>query len=283
MDLSSLEGPPIPITRISDSPSPPISPFNDNDLATQDIPRIQLDLNLPPDITWDLTPTATPAPIKHTYHPPPTQQQSTPSWSGVETLWETTYSRPSSRNALHNDQDEFSRRRPQRTLSPAAGAGGSSRPGHSHSRSESSAHQQLVWLDDENIWVFVNSAPASPVSRPCWASHPTLAHSRSMESTTSSASSSSPAHMNAVDRTPRLRDSAVLDAPDMSLPAAMLLPPPPPPYERHIYDRPLPPLPHEAGGAGGGGGGGGGSGGGEREGRRGSRWTAVARRMNRVE
>ena len=89
--------------------------------------------------------------------------------------------------------------------------------------------------------------------------------------------------MNAVDRTPRLRDSAVLDAPDMSLPAAMLLPPPPPPYERHIYDRPLPPLPHEAGGAGGGGGGGGGSGGGEREGRRGSRWTAVARRMNRVE
>ncbi|PLN80816.1 hypothetical protein BDW42DRAFT_105685 [Aspergillus taichungensis] len=277
MDLSSLEGPPIPITRLSDSPSPPISPFNDHDLATQDIPRIQLDLNLPADITWDLNPITTPNPTKHTYQPPPTQQQSTPSWSGVETLWETTYSRPSSRNGLHNDSDDSSHHPSQRTLSPAAGAGASSRPSHSHSRSESSAHQQLVWLDDENIWVFVNSAPASPVSRPCWASHPTLAHSRSMESTTSSASSSTtPAHMNAVDRTPRLRDSAVLDAPDMSLPAALLLPPPPPPYERHIYDRPLPPLPQEAGAAGSGGGGG-------REGRRGSRWAAVARRINRAD
>ncbi|PLB42021.1 uncharacterized protein BDW47DRAFT_122453 [Aspergillus candidus] len=277
MDLSSLEGPPIPITRLSESPSPPISPFNDADLAAQHIPRIQLDLNLPADITWDLSPV--PIPNKHTYHPPPTQQQSTPSWSGVETLWETTYSRPSSRNTLHNDHDDLSHRPPQRTLSPSGA--GSSRPSHGHSRSESSAHQQLVWLDSENIWVFVNSAPASPVSRPCWASHPTLAHSRSMESTTSSASSSTPAHMNAVDRTPRLRDSAVLDVADMSLPAAMLLPPPPPPYERHIYDRPLPPLPHEAGGTGGGGFCGGGGG---REGRRGSsRWAAVARRINRVE
>lgn len=152
---------------------------------------------------------------------------------------------------------------------------------HSHSHSQSYRHsnsdlssfssaqsrpRRLTWVESESIWVVTSPSTGSPTSSSTWGDvnwsaaayrPPPLQHSRSMDMTL--------AHSQAHPQQP--------DDDDL-----------PPPYERHYFDRPLPPLPpgaemdHSVGGSaysqsmsldsG--------------HHTRASRWTEIARRMNRA-
>ncbi|RHZ59710.1 uncharacterized protein CDV56_102384 [Aspergillus thermomutatus] len=88
-----------------------------------------------------------------------------------------------------------------------------------------STPRRLTWVESESIWIVTSPSPGSPTSSSTWGDvnwsaaacrPPPLQHSRSM---------------------------------DMAFTHGQTQPAPddlPPPYERHYFDRPLPPLPPEA-------------------------------------
>ncbi|KAF7163966.1 hypothetical protein CNMCM5623_008627 [Aspergillus felis] len=213
MDLSTLEGPPIHNPRLAD-PACNIS-----------VPQIHLDhaffaspetegfhlMQRPASADAHALPRRTkylnPACIRHTARPQLRVQ------AGPAGELDSTARLSSSLNLSHSHRHSH---------------GHSYRHSNSDLSSFSSARsrpRQLIWVESENIWVVTSPSTSSPTSSSTWGDinwsaaayrPPPLQHSRSM---------------------------------DMTLAYSQSHPEPddlPPPYERHYFDRPLPPLPREA-------------------------------------
>ncbi|GIK02456.1 hypothetical protein Aspvir_006512 [Aspergillus viridinutans] len=209
MDLSTLEGPPIHNPRLA------------NRACNMSVPQIHLDhaffispetegfhlLQRPASADAHALPRRTkylnPACIRHTARP----RLRVDAGPAVE-LDSTVRSSPS-----HNHSHRHSH-------------------SHGHSNSDLSSFsstrsrpRRLTWVESESIWVVTSPSAGSPTASSTWGDvnwsaaayrPPPLQHSRSM---------------------------------DMTLAHAQAHPEPddlPPPYERHYFDRPLPPLPPEA-------------------------------------
>ncbi|GFF29753.1 hypothetical protein IFM61606_01519 [Aspergillus udagawae] len=208
MDLSTLEGPPIHNPRLADP------------ACTMSVPQIHLDhafftspetegfhlLQRPASADAHALPRRTrylsPACIRHTARPRHGDE------AGPAVELNSTVRSSHSPNNRHSHSHVHSYRHSNSDLSSFSPA--QRRP------------RRLTWVESERIWVVTSSPAGSPTSSSTWGDvnwsaaafrPPPLQHSRSMDVT--------------------LAHSQALPQPDDL----------PPPYERHYFDRPLPPLP----------------------------------------
>lgn len=246
MDLSSLEGPPIRDSRFSGSPTP----------SAASVPHIRLEHTFSPvspmeTNTWDLPPrpASTSAIAPRSKYPNAGSnglQQNIP--HSNEYNARPNYRTPPNQS-LHPEVSREVAHRSGAMLSP-------SRAPRSHSNSVSSPHQ-LVWIESEQIWVLTTrtTTPTQP-QRP--------QYSRSSPGSVANTGpqyppqSTNPYPPQSTNLYPPTADyEADIEAEDL-----------PPPYEQHVFDQPLGPiLPAVARVCP------------EQIPQRGSRWTAIGRRV----
>ncbi|KAL5333646.1 hypothetical protein BJX70DRAFT_403369 [Aspergillus crustosus] len=211
MDLSSLEGPPIPDTR-----------FTNPDSRANDVPHIRLEHVLSPvspleSRRWNLPPRPASASAI-----PTRPNTKSPSSTGSNSFWQS----------INPNENPNSYRRAQQTQSLSPWVSQQTTEPQSTSRyrpylSSVSAPHQLVWVESEQIWMLTTAASTSTPS-PHQRSHSSLSP---MFDSGPVGGRNTLSHSRSMDSYPMAEWFGDLEPEDL-----------PPPYEQHIFDQPLGPF-----------------------------------------